>query len=397
MFLSSSLAVFLILISILIILSDAPNYFLGLIIPAIFLINPIYSLFFIISLTISYLIKLIISYREYVKILKEIVISISLSIGFLSIYVLSLMIFYNKDIFSIISDFTQIFELTPLYHPELPININENAIMEYISFNSISMVPNNYDLIAIYYTIFLVLPLIGILLNIIEQENKIDFTIFITISSLFMVFIAFIFPFFNIFNIFYVFRNRIIEAFLPCLIILGGILLNWILKISEKFWEKIKTINFKFAEWYQKDNLFNKLLTLPSFIVILIFSSSILTYTYANENFMYNYRYDPSIIDCIFYIENNVEQNSILGVVKFNEAHTPNNLLYNYELYFLPSNYNLSLNEFINFTQSFGIKLFIINLSYYNGLFREQFNNSFNFSKTAGGANNWEFQLYKII
>jgi len=109
------------------------------------------------------------------------------------------------------------------------------------------------------------------------------------------------------------------------------------------------------------------------------------------------YRFDDSITTCIFYIENNVEVGSNIGVNGFHETHSPITLLFNYNLLNYSGDFNLTILEFINFTQTSNLEYFIIKLSNYNANFTTQIGNSSLYESLAGGTDNTEFHLYRIL
>ena len=130
------------------------------------------------------------------------------------------------------------------------------------------------------------------------------------------------------------------------------------------------------------------------FSIILL---SILNHIYVRENLGLDYRYDDSLITCIFYIENNIGVGSNIGVNDFHETHSPIGLLYNYNLYNFSGDSNLTISEFTNFTQANGLEYFVIKLSHYNDVFISAFYNLTLYDKLVGGANNFEHILYRIL
>ena len=130
------------------------------------------------------------------------------------------------------------------------------------------------------------------------------------------------------------------------------------------------------------------------FGLLLLFSNF-----YTIVNLEVDYRYEDSIIDCIFYIQENVPSNSNIGINKFGEtdffqSHSPEALLFNYNLRYFSSESNLTFNEFTNFTILNAISLFVIKLSDYDVGFNEDFQNA-TYTKLAGGINGKMFQLYE--
>jgi hypothetical protein len=130
------------------------------------------------------------------------------------------------------------------------------------------------------------------------------------------------------------------------------------------------------------------------FSIILL---SILNHIYVRESIDLDYRYDDSLITCVFYIENNVEVGSNIGVNAFHETHSPIGLLFNYNLFNYSEDSNLTISEFTNFTQSNGLEYFVIRLSNYKDVFISGFYNLTLYDKLVDGANNFEHSLYRIL
>lgn len=245
MFLSSSISILLILISFLIILTKTPNYFLGFIIPASLLINPIYSVFFIIVIIIFYFIKMVIHYRKIIFITKEFLGISILSLISLIPYILNIYFFFNCDLIELIRSFYWLFKTEPINQLSTSIIFNKVSMMK---FQLIIVLDSNitdfsYYLIELIHRIFLYGFLIGfsicgLFLNKkFKDENYKDFLIFIKIGLILLLIIAFLLQLFERNVFFYIFNYRIIEVFYPCIIFLAAFFLEWILKIFDKLWQ----------------------------------------------------------------------------------------------------------------------------------------------------------------
>jgi len=386
MFLSSALSVILILISLIIFLTDIPNYFLGFIIPAIFLFNPVYLFFFILTLIIFYSYKIITTQKDKLVIFREVIKIGIISLMSLSIYGLSVILIYDGNLISVIYFFFQYTKIESLFISFTPINIEGINIF-------------NLILGVFYFITFLILPIMGIFIETgtRKDNSKKDFYLFIRISVLLTCLIIFIFPIFIKTAFFETYGSRILEVFLPCFILLSGISLKRLKFFSDNLWQKIKLSNCKIQSWAKKDNFFSKNLNLPSLMIFSIILLSILNHIYVRENLNPNYRYDDSLITCIFYIEYNIGTGSNIGVNAFREMHSPIGLLFNYNLYNYSDDFNMTSSKFTNFTQTSNLEYFIMNLSNYNADFTTHIGNSSLYERLAGGTDNSEFYLYRIL
>jgi len=255
MFLSSAIPILLILISFIIILTETPNYLLGFIIPATLLFNPVYTLFFILVLIIFYILKIIINFRNFFSVLKEIIGITILLIVFLIPYLINIYLLFDYDLFELIKSFYWLFK----YDSSLQINkliiITRNYILQSLISNSSNLITTDisYYIIELMHHIFLFIFLIlfSVFGLFIKSKNKSEnfkeFIIFLKIGLIITLFIAFILQLFERNFFFYVFNYRIIEAFYPCIIFLSGLFLEWVLTILDKIWQnrKFNYNNFK--------------------------------------------------------------------------------------------------------------------------------------------------------
>jgi hypothetical protein len=374
------------LISLIILLKDVPNYFFGFIIPAIVLINPAYSFFFILALIIFYSYKIVTSKKDILLIIREISKITLISLIFLSIYGFSVILIYEGNLISIFNSFLQQLKIESISISLTP-----------IEFEGINLF--NLLLGAFYLITFLLLPIVGIFLKTgtRNDNSKKDFYLFIKLGVVLTFIIVFILPHFIKTGFFVTYYTRILEAFLPCIILLSGISLKRLKLISDDLWQKIKISNIKIRNWNKNHDSFSKILNLPSLMIFSIILLSILNHIYVRENLNPNYRYDDTLMTCIFYIEDNIGASSNIGVNAFHETHSPIGLLFNYNLFNFSGDFNLTISEFTNFTQTNGLEYFVIKLSNYNEAFISDFYNLTLYDKLVGGTNNLEHFLYRIL
>ena len=414
MFLSSSIAILLILISFIILLTATPNYLLAFIIPATFLLNPVYAFYFIVVLIIFYIIKIIISKQNKILIYKEFMIITSLSIIFFIPYIISVFVFYGKDLIGLLFSFSHFFEISFFDQSITMINVPLNYQSKLFLLNL-----SNYALYSIQYLVyagFIFLPCFGFLLNIIEiykkdnrfkiRRNKYkedihrEFIIFLKVGFVIIIFVLLAPSFLSAIRFVSIYHVRILEGFIPFLILPSAFAYEWILTKSSKLWDIIKLKYKKLKNRVEKTEFNKRILNLSSFVITSMLISSSFTYIYTNNNLEPSYYYDDSLVDCIFHINNNIEKESNIAVYDFNEPSFHSSaiyyLLYNFNLTFYQPLSNTTLNEFWDFLQSRKIDFLIINLSYFNQTFIDDFYNSSSFKLTVGN-NSRAFSLYMIL
>ena len=391
-FISSGPAVLLILITLIIVLTEIPNYFVGFILPTTFLFNPAYSFFILLALIIFFSHEILTSRSKKSLIFREIGLIALLSLFFLSIYGFSIIIIYGNNIFYVIGRFFQFSAIDTIPFSLTPIVIEQ---------------PNIFNLIlaGVYFITFLILPIIGIVIR--NRDNldqkKRAFYRFIKICVFLTFVFVYILPNFIKTGFIVIFYTRILEAFFPCIVLLSGISIYKLKFYLENYWQKLKISKVRFTKWINVDNRFNRIMNFPNIIIFTVILASLLNLIYVRDNLEFDYRFDDSIITSIFYIENNLEVSSNIGVGanyrtnEFQEMHSPFGLLYKQNLFSYSEDYNLTITEFTNFWQTNNVEYFIIKLSDYNVDLSLHIENETIYERLAGGTGGLESQLYRIL
>ena len=391
-FLSSTLSILLILISLIIFLTRVPNYFLGFIVAAIFLFNPAYSFLYILMFLIFYTYKILTSQKTKKMIFRELAKIAITSFIFLSIYGFSVIFIYRGNLISILISFFKFSTIEAFTISFTPVVIEEINVF-------------NLILGAIYSITFLILPILGIIIKTKgkKEKKRKDIYLFMKICVLLTFVIVYILPIFIKTGFFDTYYTRTLEAFFPCIILLSGISIYKLKFYLENQWQRLKTSKVKFNNWINSVNLFNRILNFPNIIIFTIILASFLNLIYVRDNLYMDYRFDDSLIDSVFYVENNLEGSSNIGVGAnyrnntFQETHSPFGLLYNYNLFSYSEEYNLTITEFTNFWQVNNVEYFIIKLSEYNVDLCLHIENETLYERLAGGTSGLEFQLYRIL
>ncbi|MFX1500694.1 MAG: hypothetical protein ACFFDH_06985 [Promethearchaeota archaeon] len=401
MFLPSSVSILLILISLLIILTKVPNYFLSIIISGTFLFNPVYSFFFIIIVLIFYSTKFIFSKLGKPLILKEAFILGFFSIIFIIPYLVNVYFFYGLNLVSLFKKFSSLFEISNFNESLTIINILPNLgfVSFLLSLFNISITNGELNL---YIVFILIIPSFGLVFyKGFKGRGYKDFLIFVKIGFLFTIFVLLSPLFLNKIMFFKEYYIRVLEAFIPYLIILFGIFCEYVIIESNKLWHYMKFKYRKIKDWSEKNEFNRKVLNIPFIIVILILLSSFLAYNYSRTHIVTHYYYDDSLVDCAFYINNNIDEGSNVAVYFYNDSSLHPSaiyyLLYNYNLFYYQFDTNLTLVDFWDFLNNNSIAFFIINLNLYNQDFMNDVNSNNSINKLIGGQKTTDFSLYVVI
>jgi hypothetical protein len=389
MFLSSAISVLIILIGILILITKSSNILLGIVISGSFLFNPVYAFFLILAIGTFYGVKFVKSFHLRKVIVKELFLIGLISSVSLIFYALSLFLYYNSTPISVIAHFLRIFDFTQgtqqIFTPEaIPIG-------EILSINLLELL-----VYLIYLGIFHFLPIISLFLkNDFDIVKKKDFNLFLKVVLLLTSIIIIITPFLNLSLFFNVFFMRVFEGFNPFIIIAIAVIFSSVhsklIIIGTKI--EAKLLRFKIRNLKK----FFPHLSKKSVSIGVMLSISLLTYSYAYNNFVYIYLYDDSMMDCVFYINQNYESNAIIGVHEINDTHTVYDLLQNFQLVYYNQFDNLTSEEFTNFTQDNNLDGFIIKLDFFDEEFIEEFYNNSSFIQVAGGRSVLDYQLFEIL
>ncbi|MHA1285751.1 MAG: hypothetical protein ACTSQP_24885, partial [Promethearchaeota archaeon] len=200
-------------------------------------------------------------------------------------------------------------------------------------------------------------------------------------------------------NSFYdIFHERSLECLIPFLIICLGFALQWINHKLAGFWRQLRKKYSISQNLLDKRGIFlKKILHFRTFFLIIIILGSFAIYLHARDNFTYRYHYDDSIIDCVFYLKNNINSGENITSQSYNHQYNPYNFLYNFNLINYDLNKNWTFPLFVGFVENNSIGYVIIKLSNFGNNFTTEFRNSVLFSKIFGDPDPDKFQLFKVI
>lgn len=254
LFLSSTVSVFIILISFLIILSEADNRLLGITISSAFLVNPIYSLFFIFVVLGFYLISILFNSQKRYHVIKEFLVIILQIPIFLILFIYSIYYFYDYTIKKLINDFFLIFSESIniiIFESLSKVILYQNSFPLFLSiiFNPINIFRKN----LLQNLFFILIELFAILALFLKankaDENYRNFFHALKISSLILLSREF-YTFFIKDTLFLtLFYERVIELYFPFIIMLSLMFLKRFItacKNSRQFW--LQKNDFQFSK-----------------------------------------------------------------------------------------------------------------------------------------------------
>ncbi|MFX1363440.1 MAG: hypothetical protein ACFFCE_10500 [Promethearchaeota archaeon] len=383
------------------ILTKVPNYFLSIIIAGTFLFNPVYSFFFILIVLIFYCTKFIFSKLGKPLILKEAFILGIFSIIFIIPYIINAYFFYDLNFVILFEKFSSSLEISNFNESLTIKNIAPSlrSVLFLLSLFNTSII--NSELI-LYIVFILILPSFGLVFyKGFKGRCYKDFLIFVKVGFLLTIFVLLSPLFLNNIMFFEKYYIRVLEAFIPFLIILFGIFCEYVIIESNKLWHYIKLKYRKIKYWSEKNEFNRKVLNIPFIMMILTLLPSFLAYNYSRTHIVTHYYYDDSIVDCVFYINNNIDEESNVAVYFYNDSSLHPSAIYylldNYNLFYYQFDTNLTLVNFWDFLNNNSITFFIINLNLYNQDFIDDFFSNSSFNKLIGSQKISDFSLYGVI
>jgi len=389
MFLSSAISVLIILIGILILITKSSNYLLGFVISGSFLFNPAYAFFLILAMGAFYVVKFVKSVHLRKVIVKELFHIGLISSVCLIFYILSLFLYYHITPIAVIAYFLRLFDFTS--GTQQIFTTGAILIGKILSINLLELI-----FLLIYLGIFYFLPIMSLFLkNDFDIVKKKDFNLFLKVTILLTLIIIIATPFLNLSRFFSIFFMRVLEVFNPFIIIAIGLILS---RVHSKLIIIGTRIEAKLSRFKIRNlKKFFPHLSKRSVSIGVLLSISLFTYSYAYNNFVHIYLYDDSVMDCVFYINQEYESNAIIGVHEINENHKVWDLLQNFQLVYYNLLDNWTSEEFTNFTQDNNLDALIIKLDFFDQIFIDEFYTIPYFIKVAGGTNITEYELFEIL
>jgi len=393
-FISSSIPVLLILICLVIINSDCPNYFIGFLIPLIYLFNPLYGFFFYLIIVIYYILKLLnLKLKFVLSLIKEITLIIGISIFFFIPYFLHLFLVSDITLFQFIEYYIIFFGFY-------------NYIMVYISPIFLTIFPKY--LLELNFSSS-INTLIGLILDI-ERRSISYFFLIILISLIFpikkfkdsnlwdlmliskiSIFLLLSFYINSLLFLFFGelaswFSLRALEALSSAVIIMACFIIYILIQKAAKFTHILYNRYEKYKNTIDSKKIF-KILRIENLLLITLIISSFTTFI-MHRNISYGYIFSEFQVKTIFFIKENIPEDSKIMVAELPLY----DLLKSYDLYFWNFE-NDNITEIENYVSEEKIEYLLLDLTIMNSTLAERINNETDFDIIYENNHNILFEI----
>ncbi|MFX0035953.1 MAG: hypothetical protein ACFE9I_09980 [Candidatus Hermodarchaeota archaeon] len=401
-FLPSNLVNLLILVSIMIIFTDIPNYFLGFIIPTAYLLHALSAIFLITGIFIFYIVKLARNMKDIKTITKDFLIITSISFLLITPFLINIYLTRNKSIFYLIEGYLEVFSPLSLNS----IKFNKFLILLFIPYFNLDFEGFTSFLFHNTIGIFLFLSIGGLIIEPKKQGSKFnDGYIYIKVCFVLLL-IIFSLPYLFIFyDDFFIWSSeRIIETFSPQLILISCLFLEWIIEIFNKIYQRSKLEYKKLSKIIEVNKNTLSYLNLKRLFLLLLFLFPFSVYLISTDKkFEHYYIYNSSLVENIIYINDNLPPNSNIMVHNLyydDFAYTKNEpyqLLYNFNLSYYQYTRNYTYNDFFDLCSVNNIEYVVLKKSNFNvTIFLINFNSSLNFMEIYPNTPGDIYRLYKF-
>jgi len=330
LYVSSSLASALLIISLIIIINKYPDYILGFLIAGLYFIHNLTAFFFSFVLCIFYLYKYILIRQNrdiLFKQIKSLFVLVAIFFVLLIPYIVSIYYIYNHTIFDFIFHFFERFEEADyaysqadfIFHLDL---INLTYPLEYFEpFVQVELIDLFDELFERSIYLFFIFPLIGIFIYLNPKKyNKCEETIvFFKIFIITIIFFFFLPYFFVGLNLFIKLRKRILQSFSLPIIIMTLYSFEYFVNFSSKLTKFLANKFDFYKKLISKNKTYSKLFKIESVITILLLTSvsaSFMQHRYPD----YSYSYDDELVEVVFYLRNHAESDSNILREDFDSA-----------------------------------------------------------------------------
>jgi len=331
LYLASSLASGLLIISLIVIINKYPDYVMGIFLAGLYLIHNLTTFYYMFVLLIFFLYRLIISIRNreiLLDYIKSLLYSIIVAFILLIPYLLSIYYIYGNTIFDFLYHFLERFEEADyayllhdskkLYNSVIKLVFPLEYFEPIIDINLLELLDELFER-SIY--LFFIFPCIGLFIYLKEKENVRDeeILIFFKIFIIIILFFFFIPHFVDSFNFFIKFRKRILQSFNLPIIIMALYTVEWIVNKSKKFTNFLARKSKFYKNLIERNKIYSKLFKIESTIIIIILastSSSFIIHRYPD----YYYYYEDELVEVVLYLRNHAEPNSKILREDFDSA-----------------------------------------------------------------------------
>lgn len=331
LYLASSLASGLLIISLLIIINKYPDYLLGFFIAGLYLIHSLTAFYYLFVLSGFYLFRFVFVIRgrkNFIEQFKSIIILIFIIFILLTPYLLSIYYIYNDTIFDFfyyfIGRFEQDYYASTIEHSK---HFSQGLIkliypLEYFKpFIDVKLLDIMDDALKRSIYFFFICSFIGLFISLKPKKGfkEVETLIFFKFFIITIIIIFFLPFFFQNLQFFIKFRKRILESFSLPIIIMALYAIEWIVNLSKKFTDYLILKFNVYRNLINSKKFYSKLIRIESIIVIFLIastSSSFMIHRYPD----YYYYYEDELVEVVLYLRTHAESNSKILREDFDSA-----------------------------------------------------------------------------
>ena len=321
LFLPSTLASVILIISLILIINKYPDYLIGIFLAALYLIHPLTAFYYIFVLICFYLFKFSINFRNKEFLTRQtfsIIQLVGLSLFLLIPYFLSIYFVYGDTFLDFLEHFIERFTdfedaLAYKFYKDIS-NYTLNLVyplnyIEPVGDDKLLDVFDEFFRNSIF--LFFIFSIIGLFIYIKPKKSKKDIEI-LAFFKFFIIIILFFFflpYFFYNLGFFIKFRKRILQSFCLPVIIMAVYSIEWIVNKS-KIITDYMTQKFEFyGKLINNKKPYSKLFRIDSIVVMLLLISASSTY-YMNRWPDFHYEYDDETVEVVLYLRDNAKPDS---------------------------------------------------------------------------------------
>ncbi len=331
LYISSSFASVILIISLIIILNKYPDYIMGFFIVGLYFIHNLTAFYFLFVFITFYILRLSFNVKNREIFFKQIgsfVILILISFILLIPYLMSIYFIYGDSIFDFLTHFLERFQKTDylqisknpsnLYLELIKLTFPLEYFKPFLDFNLLDLID---DIFRNSIYLFFIFSFIGLFIYLRPSNRHPDkeklnfFKIFIII-----IIVIFFIPYFNPnIEFFLKFRKRILQSFNLPIIIMALYSIEWIVDLAKKLTHfLILKLNF-YRKLVNRTKIYSKLLKIESIFIIFLISS--LSSSYVIHRYPdYYYYYEDELVEVTLYLRTHAESNSRILREDFDSA-----------------------------------------------------------------------------
>ncbi|MFX0072652.1 MAG: hypothetical protein ACFFAO_16330 [Candidatus Hermodarchaeota archaeon] len=376
LYLASSLASVILIISLMIIINKYPDYIIGIFSAALYLIHPLTAFYYIFVLICFYVFKFLIIIKNkelLIKQINSIVFLMGLSFLLLVPYFLSIYVVYNNTFLDFMEHFSERFKdfedaisyrsYEDMNNYLLGLVFSLNHFKPIIDRRLLDIFDEIFKNSIFFFFIFSILCL---LIYIVPRKCNKDLET-ITFFKFFIIIIVFFFflpYFFHNLSFFIKFRKRILQSFCLPVIIMAVYVIEWIVNkagiITEYLAEKFEF----YKNLINNKKQYSRLFRFDSIMVMLLLISASSTY-YLHRWPDFNYQYDDELVDVVLYLRDNAESKSKILRQDF-DSNIIFRMLYNMKVKEWDLNENSTFKELLLEVQQRNIDYLIFPKGYFD-------------------------------